>query len=111
MLLRTDRLRESREQRGWSQRELARLCDLGENQIHRYEAGKADPSATHLRLIADRLGVSTDYLLGLSDNPRGQLGDSELNEDERAVLEAFRRDQWSGVVKLGVDRLAEKSSG
>jgi transcriptional regulator with XRE-family HTH domain len=109
--LRTDRLREAREKQGWSQRELARLCGLGEAQIHRYENGVSDPAAKYLKLIAEQLGVSTDYLLGLSDKPRGQLGDSELNVDERAVLEAFRRDQWSGVVKLGVDRLAEKSSG
>lgn len=105
--LRTDRLREAREKHGWSQRELARLCGLGEAQIHRYETGVSDPAAKYLKIIADKLGVSADYLLGLSDNLRGQLGDSELSEDERAVLDAFRRDNWAGVVRLGVDRLAK----
>ena len=105
--LRIDRLRELRERYGWSQREFARVCGLGLAQIGRYENGTNDPSATHLKNMAEKLGVSTDYLLGLSDDPRGQLGDTELNEQERAVLEVLRRDGWVGVIHLAADRLTK----
>lgn len=108
-LIRVDRIRELRESHGWSQRELARRCGMGLAQIHRYETGLTDPTATNLKILADRLGVSTDYLLGLSDNPRGQAGDTELTEDERRVLETFRRDSWAGIIHLGADRLAKQS--
>jgi transcriptional regulator with XRE-family HTH domain len=105
MLLRTDRLREAREKRGLSQRELGRLCDIAENMIHRYETGKADPSASHLCLIAGKLEVSTDYLLGLTSQPKGQLGDTALTPDEQEVVDILRRDGWNGVIKLAADRI------
>ena len=107
MSLLIERLRETRELKGFSQRELARLCGLGENQIHRYETGKSDPSATHLKLIADKLGVSTDYLLGLSNEPHGQLVQSDLDNNELEVVETYRREGWIGIIRLGTDRIAK----
>jgi transcriptional regulator with XRE-family HTH domain len=107
MSLLIDRLRDTRELRGYSQRELARICGLGENQIHRYETGKSDPSATHLKLIADKLGVSTDYLLGLSNEPHGQLVQSDLDNNELEVVETYRREGWIGIIRLGTDRIAK----
>jgi len=103
--LRTDRLRALRERKGWSQRELARLCGLREIQINRYESGVNDPSATFLKMIAEKLGVSMDYLVGLSDDPQGPIS-SELTEDERAIVTALRRDSWPGVIRIAADHIA-----
>jgi transcriptional regulator with XRE-family HTH domain len=86
--LRADRLRSWREKRGWSQRELARHCGLGEAQVNKYESGQTDPSAKYLKALAETLGLSTDYLLGLTDNPRGELGDS-LKPEQRKLLDAL----------------------
>src|SRR5579859_6367039 len=105
--LRTDRLKTLREQHGWSQRELSRLCGLGEGQVGKYESGQTDPSSTHLKIIAEKLGVSTDYLLGMSDDPRGQIGGGELTDDERSIVDSFRRDGWAGVIHLSADRVAK----
>jgi transcriptional regulator with XRE-family HTH domain len=107
MSLHTDRLREARERRGLTQRELANLCELGEQQIYRYETGRSEPTATHLKLVADNLGVTTDYLLGRSDDPLGHIGGSDLNDDERAILSAFRRGSWPEVIHFAVDRMAQ----
>jgi transcriptional regulator with XRE-family HTH domain len=85
---RIDRLRQARQERGWSQRELARQCGLGEAQVNKYEKGHNDPSATYLAIIAQALGVSADYLLGLTDNPRGELGDT-LKPEQRQLLDAL----------------------
>ncbi len=86
--LRIDRLRAARQSRGWSQREMARQCRLGEAQVNKYEKGHTDPSATYLATMAEALGVSTDYLLGLTDKPRGELGDT-LRPEYRKLLDAL----------------------
>jgi len=105
--LNTDRLRALREEHGWSQRELARLCGFGETQISKYEAGVVDPSASNLALLADVLGVSADYLLGRADLPEVGLGQTGLDEDEKMLVIRFRRDGWTGVIRLGAERLAK----
>lgn len=95
--LRVDRLREARERLGWSQRELARRCGIGEVQVSRYEAGAGDPSVANIKLMAETLELSTDYLLGLTDAHNGHL---ELKEDELVMLDAYRRAGWPGVARL-----------
>ncbi len=105
--LQIDRLRTFREQKGWSQRELARRSGLGLSQIHNYEAGKSDPSSSNLKSMADSLDVSTDFLLGRTDDPRGHMGDGVLTSDENLVLNTFRHDGWTGIARLGVERIAK----
>ncbi len=99
------RLREAREKRGFTQRELAQRCNFGINQINRYENGTSDPPSEYLRTLAQQLGVSTDYLLGLTDEPQGFAVPSEIKPDEREILDAYRREGWRGVARLGVERI------
>lgn len=106
--LRVDRLKEVRESKGFSQRELARRCGLAAIMINRYESGKADPALTNLLLIAEQLSVSTDYLLGLADEPYGQLMHSDLDPNELDMVEAYRREGWPGALRLIADRLDSK---
>jgi transcriptional regulator with XRE-family HTH domain len=68
-LLFQQRLRESREKRGISQQELSRLCGLNSNQISRYERGTQEPALFIMRCIAETLGVSLDYLVGITVEP------------------------------------------
>lgn len=85
------RLKTARESRGLSQRELAQLCGFGEKQIWRYESGGSDPSSEHLTIIAKVLEVSTDYLLGLVDEPRKvYVSDDKLTPVERKLIDAVR---------------------
>jgi transcriptional regulator with XRE-family HTH domain len=107
--LRGDRIRLTREQRGWSQRELSRRAGLSVNQVTRYEAEEIDPTATNLKSIAETLDVSVDYLLGLTINPQGNASDCDLNEDERDMVEVFRREGWTGVIRLGADRVGKST--
>lgn len=104
--LQADRLKALREERGWSQRELSRRCGFGESAIRMYELSEIDPSATHVRKIAEQFGVSTDYLLGLTNQPHGFYGIDELSADEQAVLHALRRDGWLGALRVVTDRMA-----
>jgi transcriptional regulator with XRE-family HTH domain len=108
MPLHAERLREMREKKGLTQRELAHLCGMNEHQVFRYENGKSDPSATNLGLIARELGVSADYLLGLSDYPNGQFGES-LQPDQSQLLKAYVSGDTVTIMELVSARLRQLS--
>lgn len=64
------RLKELREKRRLSQITLAMELNLNQNSISRYETGEREADYATLIAIADYFGVSIDYLLGRTDNPR-----------------------------------------
>ena len=64
------RLKELREKRRLSQITLAMELNLSQNSISRYETGEREADYATLIAIADYFGVSVDYLLGRTDNPR-----------------------------------------
>jgi transcriptional regulator with XRE-family HTH domain len=103
--LRADRLKALRERQGWSQREFGRICGFEETIISKYERAEIDPSTSSLKLMAEKLDVSSDYLLGTTDEPQGFYGRDELTEDEQAVLFALRRDGWRGVARVVAERM------
>ncbi len=103
--LRTDRLKALREARGWSQRELSRRCNLAENMISKYEIGNAEPTASNLKTICDVLEISIDYLMGASDQPRRWLELSALDVEEDRIVQIYRGEGWSGVIRFAAERL------
>lgn len=64
-----ERLKLLRKSKRLTQDQLAEVLNIGIQSIKRYETGKQDASSTHVVLIADFFGVSTDYLLGRSNSP------------------------------------------
>ena len=93
------RLKIARESRQHSQASLAELLNVAPQQIYRLETGKHAPSSETVISLAQALDVSTDYLLGLSDGMSGRYYPSELNPDERRVLEAMRHGDKLGAIK------------
>lgn len=81
------RIADFRRVRGLSQEELAELATLSRISIARYEAGKIEPGGQALGRIADALEVTTDELLGRSEQPE----DPESDERWR-ISERIRRD-------------------
>lgn len=81
---------------GLSQKELAQRCGFPYQVINRIEKGHQDLYTRRLTLIALHLGVSTDYLVGLSAEEvrRGRLGNKRINTQRLAQslleLPAFR---------------------
>ena len=96
-----------REQRGLTQRELSRRCDLSDSMVQKYETGVNDPTSYILKLIAEQLEVSVDYLLGMTDDPHIQVREPSLDDNERTILEIYRREGWTGVIRLGAERLSK----
>ncbi len=64
------RLRQLRTERGLSQIRLAMELSVSQHTISRYETGEREADYATLIRIADFFGVSVDYLLGRTDNPK-----------------------------------------
>lgn len=62
-----EKIRELAKKRGISLSDLEIQLGLGKNSL--YGLKRNQPSAERLQLIADYFNVSTDYLLGRTDNP------------------------------------------
>ena len=58
------RLKEIREEKGLSQRELAKLLNIDKSTVAKYETGERSPDADMIVKLADFFDVSTDFLLG-----------------------------------------------
>ena len=66
-----ERVRKARIRLDLTQRELGARIEWGEANVCRLESGGVKfPRGSTIVRIARALGVSSDYLLGLSDDPR-----------------------------------------
>lgn len=64
-----NRLKQLREERGFSQEKIGKQIGVSRYAVYTYEKEKAFPTAEGLIALADFFEVSTDYLLGRTDNP------------------------------------------
>ncbi|MCC7452320.1 MAG: helix-turn-helix transcriptional regulator [Anaerolineae bacterium] len=92
IVFRGDRLRQLRSERLYSQDDLNKLIGAGKaNQVNRYETGKTEPSSDVLYKLAQALGVSADYLLGLVDEPTSRFQGKDITPNEYKLVMAVRR--------------------
>ena len=61
------RLRDLREDRDWTQKELAAMLGMSQTGYSKYETGENDIPTPILLKLADIYGTTTDYLLGRTD--------------------------------------------
>lgn len=92
------RLRAARDLRGLSQSELGERAGLPPSSIAHFEAGSRKPSFDTLRKLANALEVTTDYLLGRTDDPAlAEAGDplyrdvAKLTSRDRELAKDFLR--------------------
>ncbi|WP_319403244.1 helix-turn-helix transcriptional regulator [uncultured Anaeromusa sp.] len=64
------RLRSLRENKGLTQAELANQLDISRGTYAHYELDKREPDNETISKFAQYFAVTTDYLLGVSDDPR-----------------------------------------
>lgn len=93
-----NRLRELRQKQGYSQELLAELLNIGNKQIWRYENGETKPDGETVAKIARLLETSTDYLLGLTEDPAPPQM-RELSQREQAVITAWRRGEIAEAIR------------
>ena len=64
------RKRDLREDNDKTQQEIANYLGMKQPQYYRYETGSRDIPLDILIKLADFYGVSVDYILGRTDNPK-----------------------------------------
>ena len=64
------RIRDLREDKDLTQRELAEALHCSQQVYSNYELGQSDIPTEVLIRLSDFYRVSVDYILGISDNPK-----------------------------------------
>lgn len=98
--MRTDRLQLAMKKSGHNATSLAEIIGMTDRTIRRILSKDGNTSDETVVAIAQALDVSSDYLLGLSDDPTPQLRVDNLSDTERAILAALRRGEPMEAVKI-----------
>ena len=75
-----ERLRELRKEKSINQMQLANALGMTQNSIGMMERGHRGTTIEKLVLLAEYFHVSTDYLLGITDDPAWRGGPWEAEE-------------------------------
>ena len=74
-------------EKGLTQKEVLKQCDINENTLKRMTDNKG-MSSFSIAKIADRLDCSVDYLLGRTDDPK-ITGSTYINSNNNSVNQAI----------------------
>jgi transcriptional regulator with XRE-family HTH domain len=85
------RLKALREEAGYTQDEFAELLGVVQQQVWRWESGENDPKSETVARMAQLLGVTADFLLGLVDERTGLYTGKPLSPKELRLLERAAR--------------------
>ena len=83
-----ERLKQLRREKNLTQEQLAEVFGVARNSIFSYETGRRIPDIEVLKSYAEYFGVTSDYLLGLSDNrtPETAAIGGKLGLSDEAIL-------------------------
>lgn len=84
------RIRSLREERGINQQRLASELNVTQAMISKYELDICEPDINTICLIADFFGVTSDYLLEISDE-KIRVSSLGLSDAEKDILFGFKR--------------------
>ena len=84
-----ERIKILREARNMSQQRLAAELNVTQAMVSKYELGISEPDIGMIKRIAELFGVSSDYLLEISEDKVNLP--SNLSEEEKDVLFGFKR--------------------
>ncbi|MGM0167994.1 hypothetical protein IGI39_003006 [Enterococcus sp. AZ135] len=84
-----DKLKALRKAKKMTQLDLGNRVGVSKWAITSYEQGRTSPSVEILIKLCDILDVSSDYLLGISDNLPIQLNSVGLSDEEVRLLLEF----------------------
>jgi transcriptional regulator with XRE-family HTH domain len=105
IMLLGERIREARLLKKLTQKQLAKLLNVTDATINRYERGLRNPDPEMLKAIADILDVSIDYLLGKIDiSNRSEIFVSEFSKRLKELREEASLTQKDIAEALGIDR-------
>lgn len=116
MILFQQRLVELRTERQLSQKELARRVGVSDSAVCFWETGVNEPKASYLLQLSKFFNVSTDYLLGLTDDfgiSVAEVLPPTVTEEERKLLEDYRALNAPGkqLIKTTMKTLLNTAAG
>ncbi len=82
-----------------TQVKLAEDLNISRDMLSRYARGDVQPTAPVIEKISKYLGVTTDYLLGLSDSPTNEELREQIASDLRKALTALTSQPVPGTEK------------
>lgn len=88
-----DRLKYLRNKKKLTQAEMAKKIDVARTTYAMYEQNKREPDNEILNRIADFYNVSTDYLLGRTDNPNPPTKEFNPLDEINKLLKKYDIDQ------------------
>lgn len=97
MIKSTNRLRELREKRGKSGTEIAELLGISPQYYYDLEKGVKRLNEPLIRKLTEIYGVSSDYLLGYTDDPRPLPHEGEKPQME---YKSDIEEQWPEVANV-----------
>lgn len=86
-----DKLNEALALKDMKPADLSRLSGIDSGQLSKYLTGKRRPQIDAIISLAQALGVSADFLLGMSDNPEPNIGEGGLSDVEREIIVSYRQ--------------------
>ena len=100
----TERIKKVVKEKKVSMTQLNEICELSENTISQSAKSTYGMKAKNLYMIADYLGVSVDYLLGRTDEPKTINGNSirtgDITGDNNANINATKKDSNKEITEL-----------
>jgi transcriptional regulator with XRE-family HTH domain len=106
MPLHNDRMKQRRQFKGIAQQDLAQTLQVSQQQIARWENAANDPSADAVARLARALDCTTDWLLGLVEQPHAHARARELSADEQQLLDLYRQGKLPDMITRLVHELA-----
>lgn len=89
-----DRLKELREEKGYTQSKVAELIGVQRYTYAKWEQGRVEPSICDLIKLSSVFNVSIDYMVGKTDDFGISVGGENgviLNADEEELVKAYRK--------------------
>ena len=87
-----ENLKNARERKGISQKDVAEKIGVAKSTYSLYESGNREPNVQTIKKIADVSNVSADDLLGLNEEPltiAAHFDGDEYTEEELDEIKAF----------------------
>ena len=111
-------IKDLRKEKNATQREMAQALSVTVSTLSHWECDYQEPSFKDLALLAKYFDVSSDYLLGLTDEYEGTgksapTAPTALPLDESELLRNYRALSYSGKARAAayVDLLREQEEG
>jgi transcriptional regulator, cro/CI family len=87
----SERLKELRKKRGYTQSELAKYMNMRQGSYTKWETGMTEPRIESLIKLADILDTTTDFLLGKTNIDFGN--DSKVYEEYKELLSQNKKEE------------------